>query len=78
MGAAVSRYPTTIVDELQWIEVSLAEPCPICDACSDCTRLQTGEFAHCTRTVSEWPVLDGGWLHRLEHMRIQADVLSPA
>jgi len=56
----------------------LAEPCPICDACSDCTRLQTGEFAHCTRTVSEWPVLDGGWLHRLEHMRIQADVLSPA
>lgn len=75
----MSRYATTIViEELVWIEVSLAQPCQICGAVSGCTTMENGEFAHCSQTVSEWPVLDGGWLHRLAVDGVQTDALSPA
>jgi hypothetical protein len=40
--------------------------------------LDSGEYVHCTQTVSEWPVLDGGWVHRLAEIGRQADALTPA
>ena len=74
----MSRY-STFVDELQWLEVSPAEPCVVCGAISECTVLESREFARCSQTVSEWPVLDGGWLHRLDAVVItRMDALTPA
>ena len=76
----MSRYPTVTLEQLQlhWLEVSPAQPCRICGAASECTILESREFARCSKAVSEWPVLDGGWLHRLDEVHAQADVLTPA
>jgi len=36
-----------------------------------------GEFACCMRTVCDWPVVTGGWLHRLEQGRAGAVLNAP-
>jgi hypothetical protein len=76
MGAAMSRYATPVTDQLQWIEVSLEQPCRVCGAVSECTILEEGEYARCVQTVSERPVLDRGWLHCLAEPSLDAHVLS--
>lgn len=58
---------TTIDDDLQWVAVSIEHPCPICESidgcgvapCPDCT------VVNCLQVVSDFPMTDGGWLHRL-------------
>jgi hypothetical protein len=57
----------SLVEPLRWVEVSPACPCRVCGAVSACTLLECGEFVLCRRTISEWPMLDGGWLHRFLH-----------
>ena len=52
-------------EKLEWSEVSSAHPCPACQATSGCTLLEDGEFIRCVTTISERPVLTGGWLHRV-------------
>jgi hypothetical protein len=66
---AVSRYASPVVDVPEWMEVSTEEPCPICGSDSQCKVLEDGEFACCVKTVCDWPVLTGGWLHRLSDAR---------
>jgi hypothetical protein len=73
----VTRYPP-FTDEYLWIDVSLGEPCSVCGGSSECMVLESYDFARCTRTVSEWPVLDGGWLHRLEATVVTAEELTSA
>ena len=68
----MSRYTRTVGDRLEWREVSALQPCPVCKATRDCSVMENGEFARCTTTVSQWPVLTGGWLHRLEDAEVPA------
>ena len=74
----MSRYTIPDAEQPEWVEVSLARPCRVCGAVSECTVLESEEFAHCIRTVSDRPVLDGGWLHRLTDTGVSARVLLPA
>jgi hypothetical protein len=74
----MSRSSVAFQDQLLWVEVSLAQPCRVCGAISVCTILESGEFAHCSVTVSEWPVLDGGWLHRLDVSSTQPAAVTSA
>jgi len=71
----MSRYAHAAVDVPEWIEVSPARPCPICGGTSRCSIHEEGEFARCLKVVCDWPVLTGGWLHRIE-MREAAQVLT--
>jgi hypothetical protein len=64
------RYETSANEELEWREVSLADPCPACQATSGCTLLEDGEFIRCVTTLSERPLLAGGWLHRVADIEV--------
>jgi hypothetical protein len=59
----MARCPS-IQDPLTWVEVSLSCPCTICGAVSECSTLEGDAFALCRHTISDWPMLGGGWLHR--------------
>ena len=48
-----------------WTDASAERPCPVCGAERGCGVIEGGEFARCTHTTSQWPVLGDGWLHRL-------------
>jgi hypothetical protein len=48
-----------------WTEASVRRPCPVCGAPGACAVIEGDEFARCMHTQSRWPVLGGGWLHRL-------------
>jgi hypothetical protein len=53
-------------DEVEWVGVSALRPCPVCEATDGCRISARGDFACCLRTVCDWPVVTGGWLHPLE------------
>jgi hypothetical protein len=46
-----------------WVEVSTARPCPCCGADSACSVGEDDDVVRCRRTVSQHPMLGGGWLH---------------
>lgn len=52
--------------EVEWTLVSVKRPCTICGGHHGCRRGFADEFACCTRVFSEWPLMAGGWVHRLE------------
>lgn len=49
--------------DADWLMSSLAEPCPVCGGAESCHRHSEHGFASCVRTVSEWPLTTGAWLH---------------
>ena len=49
-----------------WVDVSSAEPCSICGGTTTCSVHEDGEFGRCLEVVSDWPIVTGGWLHRIE------------
>jgi len=51
--------------DLQWINVSVARRCPICDGSAGCKINAQGHFAACGTQPSDWPMTSGAWLHRL-------------
>jgi len=63
----MAKYADTSVDVPQWFEVSSAQSCPICGGSSQCAVHEDGEFVRCIKVVSDWPVVTGGWLHRIEN-----------
>ena len=63
----MSRYTAGSVDVVAWIEVSTLQPCPICGGTSRCAVHEDGEYVRCLEIVCDWPVLTGGWLHRIEN-----------
>jgi hypothetical protein len=69
LGAGMAKYPRN-VDDLAWVEVSVAQPCRICGAVRECLMRASGEFADCHQVTSDWPMTDGGWLHRLDTMTV--------
>ena len=60
------RYENALADALEWVEVSSAQPCPVCAATSQCCVHGDGEFVRCLNVVCDWPVVSGGWLHHIE------------
>jgi hypothetical protein len=62
------RYAEASVDTPEWLTVSSAQPCPVCGGTSRCSVQEAGEFGRCLEVVSDWPVVTGGRLHRLERL----------
>ena len=62
----MTRSPAAPVEAPEWIAVSAARPCPVCGATCRCSVQEDREFGRCFETVSDWPIVAGGWLHRLE------------
>lgn len=52
--------------EVEWTLVSVKRPCMVCGGHNSCRRGFAGEFACCTQIHSEWPLMAGGWVHRLD------------
>ncbi len=52
--------------DADWERVSERKPCPICGGDSGCRRNLADAFVCCSRRPSEWPLTDGGWLHRVK------------
>jgi hypothetical protein len=75
MEAAMFRIAPAVVDAPEWIEASTLHPCPICGGTSQCSTHEDGEFARCVEIICDWPVLTGGWLHRIER-RETSDTLT--
>lgn len=52
----------------EWIRVSRAEPCPICDRPDYCTRTTDGSVVKCMRVESDQPDKGklGGWIHQMK------------
>lgn len=48
-----------------WLRVSKAKPCPICEHFDWCLQSADGSVAICARTESAKRCGDAGWLHRL-------------
>ena len=70
------RYGSDASGEVEWREVSFAHPGPVCEATTGCTLLEDGAFIRCVTTISERPLLTGGWLHHLTG--VEADNLVVA
>jgi hypothetical protein len=59
----VARHGPAI--DADWDGVSEHRPCPVCGAESECSRHVGDAFVSCARRPSDWPLTNGGWLHRL-------------
>jgi hypothetical protein len=66
----MSRIAPAAVDAPEWIEASSLHPCPVCGGTSQCSIHEDGEFARCLEIICDWPVLTGGWLHRIERREL--------
>ena len=66
----MSRYGNAVANVGGWIEVSVVEPCPACGGVNECSVHEDGEFARCLNVVCDWPVVSGGWLHRIESQAV--------
>ena len=62
----MARYSPAVLDASDWIDASSAHPCPICYGIGGCSTLRDTGFARCEEQPSEWPLVVGGWLHRIE------------
>lgn len=54
------------IDEPEWVGASPQRPCPVCAATDGCRTMASDDFVCCLRIVCDWPVVTGGWLHRLD------------
>lgn len=52
----------------EWLRVTRAEPCPICEKPDWCGVSRDGVWAVCMRTESWKATRNGGWLHRLRDL----------
>jgi hypothetical protein len=63
----VNPQLTSNADDIEWLPVSASRPCKVCGAQQGCRTRE--EFACCTHRVSDWPLTNGCWLHRLDSSR---------
>jgi hypothetical protein len=49
----------------EWTPASAKRPCVICSAHDGCQMRSDDDFACCKRVSSEWPLVTGGWVHRV-------------
>ena len=52
-------------DPIEWHSVSLRHPCRVCGATSACRFQDNETLACCANDRSEWPLVNGAWLHRV-------------
>jgi hypothetical protein len=52
--------------DVSWDRVTVKNPCPVCGCDSGCHRHAIDAFVSCARCPSEWPLTNGGWLHRVD------------
>jgi len=61
----VRHHSSMSAVEIEWTVVSVKHPCTICAGYDGCCRGSDDEFACCTQVPSEWPLVAGGWVHRV-------------
>ena len=63
----IERSSDTAEGDLRWTSVSVGQRCPVCGAPGGCgvAPFRGGVAVDCRSTVSAWPMIQGGWLHRL-------------
>ena len=71
----MARYSAAVLDASDWVESSFDQPCPICNGDGGCSTMRDGSFARCVERPSEWPLVVGGWVHRIE-VRVEEAVLA--
>lgn len=67
----MGRKQAYVPHECEWSTVSTRTPCPICAGVDACHRETDGTFARCARSPSDWPIVGGGWLHRIENETVE-------
>lgn len=72
----MARTRTYLSHECEWSSVSARKPCPVCAGVDACHWEVDGSFARCARNPSDWPIVGGGWLHRIEEQLASAAVAS--
>lgn len=65
----------------RWLQVTVVDPCPVCNKANNCAISREGETAYCRRVQSERQGRDGGWLHTLdqspENFRQSSEMATP-
>ena len=61
----MGRYVGAVLEAPEWIDVSFDSPCCKCHAIQGCSSMSDGKFVRCLEQPSEWPLVTGGWLHRV-------------
>ena len=51
-----------------WQGVSAKRPCPVCGGSQGCFVHDDDAFASCSQSPSEWPLVNGAWLHRIAEL----------
>jgi hypothetical protein len=62
----MARYGSAVVVASEWIDVSPDQPCSVCGGVEACAAMRDEAFARCMEQQSEWPLIVGGWLHRVQ------------
>jgi len=61
----MARISAYAAHDWEWLVVSSRRPCSVCGGADTCHRASEGGFARCVRRPSDWPIVGGGWVHRL-------------
>lgn len=72
--AAVQGGERRLIGKGEWLRVSKAMLCPVCERFTWCTISADGRVAKCTRVESAKPVKGGGWIHQLSEPLPVADL----
>lgn len=62
----MARRSPKVVDQIDWIDVCSEQPCAVCGGVEDCRSMGDNQFVWCQIQPSEWPLVTGGWLHRID------------
>ena len=68
------RYGAAVVDATEWVNVTAESPCGVCGATSGCSVMRNEGFVRCAEQPSEWPLVVGGWLHRVDALAVDGSV----
>ena len=71
---AMRRYGAAVVDVTKWVDVTDKSPCEVCGATSRCSVMRDERFVRCAEQPSEWPLVIGGWLHRVDTLAADRSV----
>lgn len=63
----LGRPQGTLADAV-WRAVSTQTPCPICGGNAGCFLHEEDPFASCVTLASDWPLINGTWLHPLANI----------
>lgn len=74
----MTRTLRPLYSETDWQAVCAKRPCPVCASVEGpCSGHVDEDFASCARCPSDWPMTNGGWLHRLNDAMAPTSGLMP-